>query len=310
MRIVLTGGTGALGRAALPSLLAAGHDVLAVVHTARSARIAQALGVTTTRGDVLDVDGLATAYAGADAVVNLATRVPVGHDAFVPGAWRRHDQLRTTGVGNVVEAARRAGVRRVVQESVSFLYAEQGDEWITEESPVEITRMTEPVAVGEAHVQDYAGSSRTGVVLRFGSVIGNDGQTRYWLRAAEHGRRIGLGHPADWSHVVHTDDVGSAVVAALHAPSGVYNVGAEPVQRQELVQGYADAVGVEVKPFAGPVARWWMGARFEAPARSLRVCSDHFAAQTGWRTVRPKFDVGWFEVARHPAVAQLHDLHR
>ena len=53
--------------------------------------------------------------------------------------------LRTTGVANVVEAARTAGVRRVVQESVSMLYADQGDEWITEQSPVDITPMTEPM---------------------------------------------------------------------------------------------------------------------------------------------------------------------
>jgi nucleoside-diphosphate-sugar epimerase len=313
VRIVLTGGTGVLGRAALPSLVAAGHDVLAVVRSPRAAQVAEALGARTVRGNVLDVASLEAAYDGADAVVNLATAVPVGHNAFVPGAWRRHDQLRTSGVANVVEAARRAGVRRVVQESVSFVYAEQGEDWITEQSPVEITPMTEPAAVGESHIQDYACGSRIGVVLRFGIVVGDDGQTRHWLRSTEHGHRIGIGHPADWTHVIHTDDLGSAVLASLHAPSGVYNVGAEPVQRHDLVQGYADAAGVESRPFVSGVVRWWMGPRFDAPSRSLRVCSDHFAAQTGWRATRPKFDATWLDAAQHGASAQLdrlHHLHR
>ena len=207
------------------------------------------------RGNVLDVDSLAAAYEGAEAVINLATSVPVGHGALVPGAWRRHDRLRTTGVTNVVEAARRAGVRRVVQESVSFMYADQGDDWITEHSPVEITSMTEPAAVGESQVQDYACDSRVGVVLRFGTIVGDDGQTRYWLRAAGNGRGIGIGHPSDWAHVIHTDDLGGAVLASLHAPSGVYNVGAEPVQRLDLVQGYADAAGVESGAFIGSFGR-------------------------------------------------------
>ena len=306
MKTVVTGGTGVIGRAAVTALVEAGHDVVVVTRSAAGADAVSAMGAGAVQGDVLDVDGLARAYEGADAVINLATNVPVGHHALVPGAWRRHDRLRTTGVTNVVEAARRAGVRRVVQESVSFMYADQGDDWITEHSPVEITSMTEPAAVGESHVQDYACDSRFGVVLRFGTIVGDDGQTRYWLRAAGNGRAIGIGHPSDWAHVIHTDDLGGAVLASLHAPSGVYNVGAEPVQRLDLVQGYADAAGVESAAFIGMFGRWLIGPRLEPLSRSLRVCSDHFAAQTGWRAIRPKFDPGWFDVTRAGLAASIH----
>ena len=253
MKTVVTGGTGVIGRAAVRALVEAGHDVVVVIRSAMGTETVARMGAKPVRGNVLDVDSLEVAYDGAEAVINLATSVPVGHGALLPGAWRRHDRLRTTGVTNVVEAARRAGVRRVVQESVSFLYADQGDDWITELSPVEITRMTEPAAVGESHVQDYSCDSRVGVVLRFGTIVGDDGQTRYWLRSAGNGRRIGIGHPSDWAHLIHTDDLGGAVLAALHAPSGVYNVGADPVQRLDLVQGYADAAGVESGAFIGSV---------------------------------------------------------
>jgi len=300
VRTVLTGGSGVIGRAAVPALLEAGHDVVAVVRSSEAADLVRRLGAEPIPGNVLDLASLTAAYEGADAVVNLATSVPVGNSALVPGAWRRHDRLRTDGVANVVEAARLAGVRRVVQESVSFVYADQADEWITEQSPVEITPMTEPAAVGESRIQDYSCESRTGVVLRFGSIIGDDPQTRFWLRAARHGRRTGIGHPSDWAHVVHTDDLGSAVVASLVAPKGVYNVGAEPVQRHDLVQGYADAVGVESGAFIGPFGRRLIGPRLEPLTRSLRVSSDHFAAQTGWRATRPKFEAGWLQTALAP----------
>ena len=293
MRIVLTGGTGVIGRSSVPALLDAGHDVVVVTRSATGADTVSRLGASSVRGDVLDLDSLTAAYEGAEVVVNLATKVPVGHSALLPGAWRRNDRLRTAGVANVVDAARRCGVRRVLQESVSFLYADQGDEWITEQSPVDITPMTEPAAVGESLVQDYSCGSRTGVVLRFGAIVGDDPQTRFWLRAAASGRPVGLGHPADWAHVVHTDDLGGAVLSALHAPSGVYNVGSDPVQRHDLVQGYADAVGAESGTFMGAWSRRLTGPRLEPLSRSLRVSSDHFAAQTGWHPTRPKFDVDW-----------------
>lgn len=294
----MTGGTGVIGRAAVTALVGAGHDVVAVVRTTRGADTVARMGARPVHGNVLDVDSLVHAYAGADAVINLAASVPVGHSALVPGAWRRHDRLRTTGVTNVVEAARRTCVRRVVQESVSWLYADHGDDWITEHSPLEISSMTEPAAVGESQVQDYCCDSRAGVVLRFGTIVGNDGQTRYWLRAAGQGRGIGIGQPSDWAHVIHTDDLGGAVLASLHAPSGVYNVGAEPVRRHELVQGYAEAAGVSSGAFIGSVGRWLIGPRLEPLTRSLRVCNDHFAAQTGWRALRPRFDAGWLDAAR------------
>lgn len=302
MRIVVTGGTGVLGRSAVGALTAAGHEVAVVARSARSLGVAAGLRVPALPGDVLRDEGLDAAFEGADVVVNLASAMPVGHSLLAPRAWRRHDALRTTGVRHVVEAARRAGVRRVVQESVSLLYADQGEEWITESSPLEITGANEPAAVGESVVQDFTCGSRTGVVLRLGGLVGDDPQTRHQLRAVSQGRRIHAGHPADWAHVLHTDDVGPAVVAALHAPSGVYNVGAEPVQRHDLAQAYAAAVRADSALLRPSTSRWRGGSRHEPMTRSLRVCSEFFASQTGWRPLRPKVDVTWFDGVLEPLV--------
>lgn len=116
---------------------------------------------------------------------------------------------------------------------------------------------------------------------------------------------MGIGHPSDWAHVIHTDDLGGAVLAALHAPTGVYNVGAEPVRRHDLVQGYADAANVESATFLGPFGRRLVGPLLEPLSRSLRVSADHFATQTGWRPTRPGFDAAWLDAAR-----TLHDAPR
>ncbi|MGN6250372.1 MAG: NAD-dependent epimerase/dehydratase family protein [Marmoricola sp.] len=295
MRIVVSGGTGVIGRAAVPALVAAGHEVVLLARSAANAAAAEAMGAAVVSGDLFDPDDLAAAYDGAHAVVNLATHVPVGRAAAWPGGWREHDRLRTLGVQRVVEAADRVGVRRVVQEGVSFVYADAGEEWITEDSALEITSATEPAAVGEAHVQRFAREDRTGVVLRLGSIIGDDPMTRARLRSVVHGRPIGLGRPQCWTHVVHTDDLGSAVVAALQASSGVYNVGAEPVRQRDVVAGFAARAGARRATFLGPVLRRVVGVRVEPFGRSQRVSSARFTASTGWRPTRPVFGPDWFD---------------
>lgn len=303
MKVAVTGATGVIGTSAVSTLVAAGHEVVALARTPEKAQRLQELGAVPHLGGLRE-ETLAELFAGADAVCNFATRIPVGYAGAWSRSWRANDRLRVHGVRAVVSAARSAGVRRIIQESVSFLYADQGDEWINEQSALDITPATEPATVAEAQVQDYRCGSRVGVVLRFGLITGDDAMTRWQLQAARRGRPIGMGDPDGWLHAVHTDDLGPAVLAALQAPSGVYNVGAEPVRRADHVQGYADAVGRQHVGFLGPMLRRMAGTRAEPLARSLRVSSDRFMALTGWQPNRPEFDSSWFDVvrARPPAL--------
>lgn len=297
MRVAVVGATGVIGRAVVPALLEAGHDVVGLARTPEKARTLSRSGAEARVTSLLDHDGLLAMFRGADAVCNFTTHVPVGLSGVRPHAWRTNDRLRTEGVRRVVAAAREARVRRIVQESVSFLYADQGDEPITEASPLAITRATEPASVGESHVQDFACGSRAGVVLRLGTIVGDDPVTRFHLRSARHGYAIGLGTPEGWAHVVHADDLGTAALAALGVPSGVYNVGAEPVRRAELMAGFASAAGRDVVDVVGPFLRRVGGVRLEPLTRSLRVQSRRFATESGWRPVRARFDASWFSPA-------------
>lgn len=303
MKVAITGATGVIGRAAVSTLVAAGHEVYALARSRAKAEQLGALGATPVVSSLGDPEGLHQLVEGADAVCNFATAVPVGYAGAVPGAWRTNDRLRTEGSRRVVEAARSAGVRRVVQESVSFLYADRGDAWIDESASLDITRATEPAAVAESHAQDFACGSRAGVVLRLGLIVGDDPGTRWQLRAARRGSPIGLGRPEGWLHPIHTDDLGPAVLAALSAPSGVYNVGAEPIRRADYVQAFADAVGRAEVGFLGPVLSRLAGARAEPLTRSLRVSAEHFTAATGWVPRRTAFGPSWLDVAMTADVA-------
>jgi nucleoside-diphosphate-sugar epimerase len=297
VKVFLTGATGVMGRQAAGALLAAGHVVGGLARTPEKARVLSAAGVRPVMASLFDSDALAKAFAGYDAVCNLATRMPVGLSGALPGAWRVNDRIRTDGSRAVAQAAKQAGVFRLVQESVSFLYSDGGDEWLDEQSPLMVTRATEPAAQAETNAAAFACAHRVAVVLRFGNIVGDDPFTRWRLARARSGRAFGMGDPAGWAHLVHPHDVGTAVVAALHAPSGVYNVGAEPVRRAAFVDAFAAVSGQQRTSHLPRLLARLGGERLEPLTRSHRISSERFGAHTGWVPVHSAFSAGWLEGA-------------
>jgi nucleoside-diphosphate-sugar epimerase len=266
-------------RSIVDQLVASGHEV-----------------ITGTRGSQR------APLEGCHALVHVPDQLPRTLGSSWAQRWPAHDHLHAHGVRRVVESACGAGVRRVVHLSASWLYADQGEDWITERSPVCVTPATEPVAEGEGAVQDAADCARTAVVLRVGQVVGDTPLTRWTLRAAAAGRPFGVGAPDDYAHLVHTDDVATAVVAALHAPSGIYNVGARPVRRRDVVDAYAAAADRDGGQFLGPLTRRLAGSRLEPFERSLRVSSELFSSVTGWSPTHPELSTSWFPVAERQLV--------
>lgn len=116
MRIAITGGTGFVGRHLAERLLADGHEVVIVARHVR-----EQSGIRgTVRGvasDLSDVDVLTGAFAGCDAVAHCA-----GINREI--GTQTYQRVHIEGTRNVVEAARRAGVRRIAL--MSFLRARPG----------------------------------------------------------------------------------------------------------------------------------------------------------------------------------------
>jgi nucleoside-diphosphate-sugar epimerase len=295
VKVFLTGASGVMGRSSIAALHLAGHQVVGLARTPKSAEQIAATGAEPHLGDVFDLDALIAGMQGCDAVANLATKVPVGTGALRPGSLKAIDRIRLHGSRVVTDAAQRAGVGRIVQQSLSFMYADQDDDWIDEHSPIDVTHATEPVVVAEENVKAIESAGGTAVSLRFGLITGNDRNTTWLFRRAAAGRPIGLGAENSWMHVIHPDDVGSAVVHALTAPGGVYNVGAEPVQRRDYVDTIAMAAGRRSGAF---LPRWILrlgGEKLEILTRSQRVSSQRFSDRTGWHPYHPKLTPDWFD---------------
>lgn len=108
MKILITGGTGSVGRETTRRLVAAGHDVLVVGRRPEMA----VPGAQYAACDVTQFTDLREKMAGREAVVHLAA---IANPTAAPGP--EVIRVNVLGTFNVFEAAAQAGVRRVVQAS-------------------------------------------------------------------------------------------------------------------------------------------------------------------------------------------------
>ena len=125
VKVFVTGATGVLGQSAIGAC-ADGHDVTGLARNAAKARHSSSQPEPESRPVVRP--RVLIGNCGFEAVCNLATNIPIGLSGSRRGAWKVNDRLRVEGSKVVVQAARTACVRRFVQESVSLLYADGGDE--------------------------------------------------------------------------------------------------------------------------------------------------------------------------------------
>jgi UDP-glucose 4-epimerase len=272
--IVITGSTGVIGRRAVRALLGAGHRVAGVTRSARGRERLENLGARAVEVDVFDEAALRRAFEGADAVINLLTHIPSIERMREPSAWDENDRLRTEASAAIARAAGAAGVRRLVQESIAFVYADGGEAWLDEDAPVVGGGVTTTALTAERNARELFDGDT--VVLRFGLFTGPDsGFTRAALEAARGGASTAVGPPHAYRPMLWLEDATAAVGAALGAPAGTYNVAdADPPTNAEIDAALAAAVGVEAlrprPPQEGPLAR------------SQRVSCRRLREATGW----------------------------
>ena len=300
MRVFVTGATGVAGRRAVPLLIAAGHQVTAVARSAEKEAALSATGASPIVVDLFDADAVRRAVAGQDVVINLATAVPPSSRVMLPGAWKEMDRIRRDASAILVDAALAAGVRRFVQESFAPIYADQGDAWIDENSPIKPARYNRTTLDAEASAERFTRGGGTGVVLRFAYFYGPDagGATLDMLRFVRRRWSPAPGPEGFVSSIAH-DDVATAVVAALGVPAGIYNVvDDEPLRRREFFGSMARALGVAPPRFLPKWAGRLMGGVGETLTRSLRISNRKFRQASGWAPKYPSARDAWPDLLR------------
>jgi 2-alkyl-3-oxoalkanoate reductase len=294
VKIFVAGATGVLGRRVVSRLVGTGHDVSALARTDGRAVLLRSLGASPVTAELFDAEAMRRAVAGHDVVCNLATHIPPTSKAARPGAWAENDRIRTEGSHNLVEAVLAAGVGRYVQESVAFLYRDGGDRWLDESAPIDAVAGMRSATVAESNAARVTAGGATAVILRFAAFYGPDSDSIVaMIRLAR--RRIALSAgPNRYMSSITTDDAAGAVVSALGAPAGLYNIGDDdPVTCREFFAALSGALGVGPAVIAPAGLAKLGGAMVAAVTRSQRVSSRAFVDATGWKPMYPSVREGW-----------------
>ena len=194
MLLLITGGTGVLGRALGPLAEDAGHDLVMPAHEEL---------------DLFDAAAVADAMRGVDGVLHLATRIRTLDQISDLDAWRENDRLRADASKILVDAAIAAGVEEYDQPTVTFVYPTDGP--VSEDTPVgDVLPILRSALAAERETQRFARAGGRGVVLRLGLL---DGPGTWYDEPMR-----------DFGATLHVSDAGRALLAALSLPSGTYNV--------------------------------------------------------------------------------------
>jgi 2-alkyl-3-oxoalkanoate reductase len=310
--VFVAGASGAIGRRLVPKLVAAGHEVTGMTRSEQSAEAIGAAGANSAVVDAFDAPALREVVARArpEVLVHELTALPERFEPRKKGLYDATNRVRTEGTRNLLEAARAAGTRRFICQSIAFAYRPAAEPVVVDESaPLfsdapppfgEATRVVEKMElmvlgtdVLEALVLRYGWFYGPGTFFAPAGATASDVRRR---RFPVIGRGSGL-----WSFV-HVDDAADATVAvAEHGAPGIYNVvDDEPAAMREWLPVYAEALGAK-PPRRVPVwlARLVAGAAVAGMATALPGADNQKAKrELRWQPGHPSWRTGFAESLR------------
>jgi nucleoside-diphosphate-sugar epimerase len=320
MRIFVAGATGAVGRALVPALVAAGHSVTGMTRSPEKAGAIRRAGAEPVVADGLNARAVRAAVISArpdviiDEMTDLATVTDLRH---FDRAFANTNRLRTEGTDHLLAAAHEADVKRFIAQSFcGWSFSRESDAVKTEtdaldpEPPRELARTLDALRYLEQIVTKSI--HLEGIVLRYGSFYGPDTGmfSRAMIEELRHRRVPLIGNGAGRWSFVHVEDAASATVAAIEhgKPGQIYNiVDDEPAQVSEWLPALAGILGAK-PPFHIPawVGRLLAGEHMVSMMTQVRAGSNVKAKQElGWQPAHPSWRQGFAEAARQPVERRI-----
>ena len=289
MHIVVSGGSGFLGRALEQVLTSHGHRVSVLTRRARAGRLGDV--IWTPNGEA---GPWAQALVGADVVVNLAG------EGIADARWTRTRKAalldsRLAATASLVKAVQQveAGPRVFVSASGVGYYGPCGDEPVREDAPAGHDFVATMAAAWEAAAAPAAGVGRL-VRLRTGLVLGREGALAKMRLPFSLGLGGRLGSGRQWMPWIHVDDwaaLTATLITDTHA-AGAFNLTApQPATNADFTRALGRALH---RPAVIPV-----------PGFALRLALGEMAdlLLTGQRAVPAKAQALGY-VFRFPALAE------
>lgn len=284
MRILVVGAAGVIGRRLVPLLVAAGHEVTGTTRQAGKSQLLRDLGASPVVIDVFEREELSRVVREVqpEAIIHQLTDLS-GRD-FAANA-----RIRREGTRNLVDAARSAGVSRMIAQSIAWVYA-PGEGPADEGEPLDLEApparrgLVESVQSLEQSVLEL----EQGIVLRYGLFYGPGTWYAPDGLMAQQARRGELSADEGITSFVHVDDAARATLLALDWPAGIVNiVDDEPAPGSAWLPVYAATLGAPAPVVSSERPPFARGAS-NTKARQL----------LGWQLLYPSWREGFVQAAR------------
>lgn len=269
--ILVTGGAGFVGATLVRRLVASGYTVRVIdnLSTGDAAHLA-GVDAELMKGDIRDADALDDALDGMDSIIHLAAAGSVVMSVTDPVA---NFEANVLGTFRVLDAARRAGVRHVVQASTGGALIGDATPPVNEKSlPKPISPYGASKLAGEGYAHAFAKTyGLRSVAIRFGNVYGpwcarKRGVLNVYFESLRGGVPLVIyGDGSASRDYVHVSDIAQALQLALESdvPGGTVLHAASGVETSltELAELCRQAAGkpdhpIEYKPMRpGEVGR-------------------------------------------------------
>jgi nucleoside-diphosphate-sugar epimerase len=213
--------------------------------------------------------------------------------------WAMNDRLRSEATRHLVDAAMKREVERFIQQSVVFVYADGGEDWLDESSSIEPVWDVLDSALGaEAEVDRFRTHGGLGVVLRLARLYGPGAASHEYVESVRSRSLPIVGKGDNYVSSIHVFDAATALAAAIAAPDGTYNIGDDlPMRSGENLRALVAALGA---PDPRRIPKWLAKLALRKAAEILTVShrakNDAFKSATGWQPGFPSAVEGWLDI--------------
>lgn len=295
MRVLVTGATGFTGGHLVRALRARGDEVIPMVRSVRGAARLQADGFRVVVGDLARPETLAEAVRGGfDVIYNIAA---LYRQAGLADSV--YHQVNAIGVGQLIEAAAAAGVRRVVHCSTVGVHGDVEHPPANEDAPLrpgDVYQVSK--AEGERIAREAAARTGVEVVIARPSGIYGPGDRRLLklFRGVARRRFVILGDGRIFYHLTYINDLveGLRLCGTVPAAAGRTYIlaGAEVPVLNDLAAMIAEEAHVPPPKIHLPVWPFWFaGAACEAICAPLGIAPPIYRRRVDFFTKSRAFDI-------------------
>jgi len=296
VRTLVTGATGFTGGRLARALTAAGHQVSALVRNRDAAGASKlaADGITLIQGDLRDAAALAVAVSSVDVIYNVAA---IYRQAGV--STETYHAVNADAPRRIVEAASRAGVRRVVHCSTVGVHGDIEHPPANEDAPFRPGDIYQKTKLEGERLAQEAGA-RLGVdvtIARPSGIYGpEDRRLLKLFRGVARRRWFTLGRGEIYYHLTYIDDLVEGFRLLGEHPAAANRTyilaGGEVTTLNALVELIAKGAGVPTPTRHLPVWPFWVaGAVCEMVCVPLRIEPPIFRRRVDFFTKSRAFDI-------------------